>query len=283
MRVGGMTCASCVAHVEKALKRAPGVLDARVNLAAERADLTLSPRADLADLAARVKEEGYEPRLAHFEIGVGGMTCGSCVAHVERALKNLRGVLDVRVNLASERAFRRRLGLEAAPAPGGPYSGDEVARHAGLSPAQLGALALFDVLAPVEGRYAYADLVAARAVGRLLAGGARFPAIVAAALALERRGERLGSVRLAEAPWGAILQVVDGALAEADGKVLSHKDLLVSVWGPAHAEDMQYLRVFIGQLRQKIEIDPSTPRLILTQPGFGYRFMTDEAARIAGS
>jgi Cu+-exporting ATPase len=105
MRVGGMTCASCVAHVEKALKAAPGVLDAHVNLAAERADLTLSPRADLADLAARVKEEGYEPRVAHFEIGVGGMTCGSCVAHVEKALKNLRGVLDVRVNLAAERAF----------------------------------------------------------------------------------------------------------------------------------------------------------------------------------
>ena len=45
--------------------------------------------------------------------------------------------------------------------------------------------------------------------------------------------------------------------------------------GPAHAEDTQYLRVFIGQLRQKIEADPSTPRLILTQPGVGYRFMSE--------
>ncbi|HEY2753074.1 response regulator [Phenylobacterium sp.] len=68
-------------------------------------------------------------------------------------------------------------------------------------------------------------------------------------------------------------------LAEADGKVLTHKDLLVSLWGPAHAEDMQYLRVFIGQLRQKIEPDPSAPRLVLTQPGIGYRFMADDAAR----
>jgi two-component system KDP operon response regulator KdpE len=68
-------------------------------------------------------------------------------------------------------------------------------------------------------------------------------------------------------------------LAEADGKVLSHKDLLVSLWGPAHADDMQYLRVFIGQLRQKIEIDPSAPRLIRTQPGIGYRFMADEPSR----
>ena len=68
-------------------------------------------------------------------------------------------------------------------------------------------------------------------------------------------------------------------LAEADGKVLTHKELLLSIWGPAHVEDMQYLRVFIGQLRQKIEADPAVPRLILTQPGIGYRFMGEEAIR----
>ena len=71
-------------------------------------------------------------------------------------------------------------------------------------------------------------------------------------------------------------------LAEADGKVLTHKELLVSIWGPAHVADTQYLRVFIGQLRQKIEADPATPRLILTQPGIGYRFMADEAIRPTG-
>ena len=60
----------------------------------------------------------------------------------------------------------------------------------------------------------------ARAVGRLFASGVRFPKIVAAALELERRGERLSSVRLAEAPWGAVLQVVEGALAEMDGQLL---------------------------------------------------------------
>ena len=64
-------------------------------------------------------------------------------------------------------------------------------------------------------------------------------------------------------------------LVEADGKVLTHRDLLVSLWGPAHALDTQYLRVFIGQLRQKIEADPATPRLVLTQPGVGYRFMAE--------
>lgn len=72
-------------------------------------------------------------------------------------------------------------------------------------------------------------------------------------------------------------------LAKADGKLLTHKELLVSLWGPAHAEDTQYLRVFIGQLRQKIELDPTSPKLILTQPSIGYRFMADEIARPASS
>jgi two-component system KDP operon response regulator KdpE len=68
-------------------------------------------------------------------------------------------------------------------------------------------------------------------------------------------------------------------LVEANGKVLTHKELLVSVWGPAHAQDTQYLRVFIGQLRQKIEPDPAAPRLVLTQPGIGYRFMAEDSGR----
>ncbi len=103
--VGGMTCAACVAHVEKALKQTPGVLDARVNLVGERADLTLAPGADLGEIAARVKQAGYEPRMTHIEIGVGGMTCASCVAHVEKALKAVPGVISARVNLATERAY----------------------------------------------------------------------------------------------------------------------------------------------------------------------------------
>jgi len=68
-------------------------------------------------------------------------------------------------------------------------------------------------------------------------------------------------------------------LALADGRVLTHKDLLVSLWGPAHAQDTQYLRVFIGQLRQKLEVDPTSPKILLTQPGIGYRFVSDETIR----
>lgn len=133
MSIGGMTCAACVAHVEKALKAAPGVVDARVNLASERAELVLAPGADLADLAARVTEEGYQPRIARFELGVDGMTCGSCVAHVEKALKNLSGVLEVRVNLATERAFVEALeGAVDYPALA------EAVRRAGYEPRPLG-------------------------------------------------------------------------------------------------------------------------------------------------
>lgn len=64
-------------------------------------------------------------------------------------------------------------------------------------------------------------------------------------------------------------------LALGHGKVLTHKELLTAVWGPAHAHDTQYLRVFVGQLRQKLEADPATPRLLQTEPGVGYRFVAD--------
>jgi two-component system KDP operon response regulator KdpE len=62
------------------------------------------------------------------------------------------------------------------------------------------------------------------------------------------------------------------ALAVGGGKVLTHRQILTAVWGPAHEHDVQYLRVFVGQLRQKLEADPGRPALILTAPGVGYRF-----------
>ncbi len=64
-------------------------------------------------------------------------------------------------------------------------------------------------------------------------------------------------------------------LAMGRGKVLTHKELLTSVWGPAHMHDTQYLRVFVGQLRQKLEADPAHPKILLTEPGVGYRFIGD--------
>jgi two-component system KDP operon response regulator KdpE len=59
------------------------------------------------------------------------------------------------------------------------------------------------------------------------------------------------------------------------GKVLTHRSLLAAVWGGDYTEQTEYLRVFIGQLRKKIEADPSNPRYILTEPWIGYRFNPD--------
>ena len=60
-------------------------------------------------------------------------------------------------------------------------------------------------------------------------------------------------------------------LIEHAGKVLTHRMLLTAVWGPAYSDQTQYLRVFVGQLRKKLEKDPARPRFILTDPGVGYR------------
>ena len=64
-------------------------------------------------------------------------------------------------------------------------------------------------------------------------------------------------------------------LAEGGGKVLTHQQLLTAVWGPANADDVQYLRVFVGHLRQKLEADPTAPKHLITEAGVGYRFVVD--------
>jgi two-component system, OmpR family, KDP operon response regulator KdpE len=64
-------------------------------------------------------------------------------------------------------------------------------------------------------------------------------------------------------------------LARHAGRPLTHREILRSVWGASHQEDIQYLRVFVGQLRAKIEDDPAAPRIILTETGIGYRFIAD--------
>jgi len=64
------------------------------------------------------------------------------------------------------------------------------------------------------------------------------------------------------------------------GKMLPHREILKEVWGDAHAEDTQYLRVFVGQIREKIEKDPHIPALIITEPGIGYRMEIAEIAQL---
>jgi two-component system KDP operon response regulator KdpE len=67
-------------------------------------------------------------------------------------------------------------------------------------------------------------------------------------------------------------------LVQHAGRVVTHQQLLREVWGPAQARETQYLRIYIGQLRVKLEPDPAHPRLILTEPGVGYRLVAEEAS-----
>ena len=65
-------------------------------------------------------------------------------------------------------------------------------------------------------------------------------------------------------------------LAKFVGRVVTHRQVLAAIWGPAHVDDTQYLRVFIGQLRAKIARDPTEPSVIKTEPGVGYRLVEGE-------
>jgi len=86
-------------------------------------------------------------------------------------------------------------------------------------------------------------------------------------------------VRLTKTEWALLTE-----LCQHPGKLLTHRWLLERVWGPGYAEDVDVLRVFISQLRKKIEEDPARPKLIATDPGIGYRWLlrpTDETERLS--
>ena len=103
--IEGMTCASCVAHVEGALKDVPGVSSVNVNLTTEKANLELG-NGDVSpqELVKAVDEAGYVIPVEKFDLNIGGMTCASCVGHVGEALKAVPGVVSANVNLATEKA-----------------------------------------------------------------------------------------------------------------------------------------------------------------------------------
>ncbi|KAB2688462.1 heavy metal translocating P-type ATPase [Brucella tritici] len=144
--IEGMTCASCVGRVERALKDVPGVTQAIVNLATERASVTASSEVGRAQLVAAIERSGYTvptpvpapPAQRDFvELSIEGMTCASCVGRVERTLNDVPGVTHAAVNLATERATVRgsasaadliaaiaKAGYEASPVTG-PAAADE--------------------------------------------------------------------------------------------------------------------------------------------------------------
>jgi len=78
------------------------------------------------------------------------------------------------------------------------------------------------------------------------------------------------SVHLTPTEWGLLVALVRNA-----GRTVTHQQLFRAVWGSAHGDAQQYLRVYVAHLRRKIEADPYTPRHVVTEPGVGYRFEAD--------
>ena len=105
--IEGMSCASCVVRVEKAIAAVPGVASATVNLATERATITYNEVVPTEAVLQAIEKAGYKPKLETRELGVEGMTCASCVSRVEKALKTVLGVKEASVNLATEKATVR--------------------------------------------------------------------------------------------------------------------------------------------------------------------------------
>ena len=104
LSVEGMSCASCVGRVEKALGGLPGVSGVSVNLASETAQLDVDEGGRLKDAASTLDDLGYPARRASVTLTIASMSCASCVGRVDKALEAVPGVLDVNVNLASETA-----------------------------------------------------------------------------------------------------------------------------------------------------------------------------------
>ena len=103
--IEGMTCAACVSHVSHALQRVEGVEEVSVNLATERATVTVAGQApELRALAGAVEDAGYSVGTETTTLGIGGMTCAACISHVETAVSRVNGVVSASVNLATERA-----------------------------------------------------------------------------------------------------------------------------------------------------------------------------------
>ncbi len=140
--IEGMTCASCVGRVEKALRKVDGVDSVTVNLATERADIKARSSVTRQALVNTIEAAGYSVPAATLDLSVEGMTCASCVGRVEKALKAVPGVAEATVNLATERAHVRgnvnadtlvaaiaAAGYEARPIDAGASADEEAANE----------------------------------------------------------------------------------------------------------------------------------------------------------
>jgi P-type Cu+ transporter len=114
--VEGMTCASCVGRVERALRALPGITQASANLSTEAVDMTLHAPATIPQVIEVLTRAGYPPRLTEITLSVEGMTCAACTGRVERVLRAQAGVMEASANLALRQAQVRVVeGTAAAP------------------------------------------------------------------------------------------------------------------------------------------------------------------------
>ena len=105
IHITGMTCTTCAATIEKGLAETPGVEQANVSFASEKATIEYDPsKVNLAKIKDTISQIGYKVATKKSIFPVGGMTCASCVARVEEALSSVPGVVSANVNLASEKA-----------------------------------------------------------------------------------------------------------------------------------------------------------------------------------
>jgi Cu+-exporting ATPase len=172
--VRGMSCASCVSHVERALAAVPGVAQVAVNLATESATVRMAD-ARIGPLVEAVAQAGYEVPTRTLVLQIGGMTCASCVGRVEAALRALPGVLKAEANLASERASVRIVDGVVAPA-----QLVQAVQAAGYAAHPAAAVAAPDAVA-LESRAALRDAALALAAAAPLA-AAMLPGPIGSAL-----------------------------------------------------------------------------------------------------
>lgn len=104
IRIKGMTCASCVNRIERAVRSVQGVKAVAVNLALETAQVMLSNKLALPSVIEAIERAGYEVERNDLELSIEGMTCASCVQRIEKALLKINGVHRAEVNLATEKA-----------------------------------------------------------------------------------------------------------------------------------------------------------------------------------
>lgn len=116
LSIEGMSCASCVGRVEKALAALDGVSDVSVNLASESARISVDEPVRLQDATRALEDLGYPARKARITLNIASMSCASCVGRVDKALADVPGVLAVTVNLAAETAVVEYLEGAVTPA-----------------------------------------------------------------------------------------------------------------------------------------------------------------------